>query len=284
MAARLFPSRTRDAAFSLYGWCRYCDDQIDCASTVEEKKLNLEKLIYLTKSVYRGEPQSEIVFIAFQEIVQRYGIPEVYALELLNGMAMDVSSEKYETLGNLELYCYRVAGVVGLMMCHIMGIYDEAALSHAVSLGIAMQMSNISRDVFDDANLGRIYLPREWLREQGLEGDLSDRSRIALVVRRLLRKAREHYEIGERGIRYLPFRAALAVIAASKIYSSIGTEVEARGKSAWDRRVTIPGYRKCLLLAQAVLLSLGTLPQRLLKKRSVVSIRAAWRYGDAHEF
>ena len=167
LAARLFDSGTRDAAFFLYGWCRYCDDQVDRAG-MEESREQLEqrlaKLSEATRSVFSGAAQEQAVFIAMQYIVQRYSIPAHYALELIEGMAMDARGTRYQTFNDLALYCYRVAGTVGLMMSHVMGLRDEQALKHAADLGIAMQLTNIARDITEDASMSRIYLPLRMVR------------------------------------------------------------------------------------------------------------------------
>jgi hypothetical protein len=119
LAARLFDSETRDAAFFLYGWCRYCDDQVDQAG-MEESREQLEQrlrtLAEATRSAFSGAAQEQAVFIAMQYIVRRYSIPAHYALELIEGMAMDARATRYHTFNDLLLYCYRVAGTVGLMM------------------------------------------------------------------------------------------------------------------------------------------------------------------------
>jgi phytoene/squalene synthetase len=148
LAARLFDSDTRDAAFFLYGWCRYCDDQVDQAGLTDSREQLVERLAELseaTRSIFSGAQQKHAVFIAMQYIVQRHSIPAHYALELIEGMAMDARGTRYQTFDDLSLYCYRVAGTVGLMMSHVMGLRGEQALKHAADLGIAMQLTNIAR-------------------------------------------------------------------------------------------------------------------------------------------
>src|SRR5574341_1035324 len=168
LAAKLFDPTTRDAAVFLYGWCRYCDDQVDEVGKSADRadlEVRLKRLKEKTASAFTFEPQTEAVFIALQHIVHRYGIPSHYALELIEGMAMDVRGVRYANLRELLLYCYRVAGTVGLMMSHVMGLRDESALRNAAALGIAMQLTNIARDIVEDAAVGRIYLPLTWLDE-----------------------------------------------------------------------------------------------------------------------
>jgi phytoene synthase len=129
LAARLFDAETRDAAIFLYGWCRYCDDQVDEAGKAGDGDLDdrLQRLREKTRAAFSREPQQEPVFIALQHIVHRYRIPAHYALELIEGMAMDVRGTRYANLRELLLYCYRVAATVGLMMSHVMGLRDAGS-------------------------------------------------------------------------------------------------------------------------------------------------------------
>jgi phytoene synthase len=283
LAARLFGANSRAAAFFLYGWCRYCDDQIDDAKTHREAVSQLQELKFQTQSCFDGDKQEHPVFIAFQHVTKKYGIPQHYPLELLEGMAMDVDGFKYETLQELKLYCYRVAGTVGLMMVHIMGISDEKALKNAADLGSAMQMTNIARDILTDFGMGRVYLPREWLQEIGLsEGDVGkpeNRQKVALLVHRLLMEARTYYLSGKEGLSYLPLRAAFAVSAACSVYSQIGEAVLARGPKAWDSRTIVPQWKKMLALAQGVFLVLLTIPKRITRPWNSVPITIVWRHS-----
>jgi phytoene synthase len=204
LAARLFDASTQDDAFALYAWCRTCDDAIDGSELgfrdgaaaqpdPEEALRRLTDLISRTRAAYAGQPSDDPVFRAFGAVARRRGIPEHYAIELLEGMAMDIRRQRYETIDDLLLYCYRVAGTVGLMMSHIMGLRDETALRHAADLGIAMQLTNIARDVKDDFEAGRVYLPLRWLADAGVAPDqINDPARrgaVATVARRLIREA-----------------------------------------------------------------------------------------------
>src|SRR5690606_25988910 len=172
-AARLFDERTRQSAVMLYAWCRHCDDVIDGQvlgqgqlegdrSSGEER---LAMLVELTERAYAGELMPAPAFAAFQQVVQRHGIPPKYPLEHLAGFRMDVQGYRYQTLDDTLLYCYRVAGVVGLMMAQVMGAESEATLDRACDLGLAFQLTNIARDIVEDAQIGRVYLPADWLEE-----------------------------------------------------------------------------------------------------------------------
>jgi 15-cis-phytoene synthase len=167
-------------------------------------------------------------------------------LDMLRGMKMDVEKKRFQTLDELLDYCYCVAGTVGLMMCHIMGVNDAKALKNAVDLGNAMQLTNITRDVLDDWNLGRIYFPLQWVRDSGIDhslfGDPIYRQRWNKLSERLLREADQLYQSGWRGITHLPFRAAFAVAVAANVYKHIGKKVLSAGPQAWDQRryVSLP--------------------------------------------
>src|SRR5512144_2881560 len=199
LAARLFDPETRDAAFFLYGWCRYCDDQIDDTGKTENQEELAKRVKALkdnTHSAFSFARQREPVFVALQYIVHRYGIPVHYALELIEGMSMDARVTRYSTLKELLLYCYRVAGTVGLMMTHVMGVRDERALRHAADLGIAMQLTNIARDIIEDAEMGRVYIPLAWLCEAEIEpGEIAapqHREKLAMLTLRLRHEAERY--------------------------------------------------------------------------------------------
>ena len=215
-ASRLFDPSTREAAWLLYSWCRHCDDEVDgevlghrTGSAGADRAQRLERLYERTRAALRGEPMSDPVFEAFQRVATRHSIPERYALELLDGFAMDVEARTYECLDDVLLYCYHVAGTVGLMMARIMGVSEGAALRRAADLGIALQLTNIARDVVEDARNGRVYLPLEWLTRVGVPhdevGDERHREGVSRVVACLLLEADRYYSSGDRGLATLPF-------------------------------------------------------------------------------
>jgi phytoene synthase len=279
LASRLLGRREREAILMLYAWCRHCDDATDEPGA--DKVAVVRELREKTAAALAGTPSEEPVFRGLTALARRVAIPTVYFDELLLGMEMDATRSRYETLSELELYCYRVAGVVGLMYCHIVGVSNEAALSHAAALGTAMQLTNIARDVRDDAALGRIYLPLSWLREAGLdEADFLDPSRreaLAGVVARLLDAAALRYESGDAGLLYLPPAAACAAAAARHVYAEIGALVRMRGQAAWDRRAIVPGRRKLLLAARGVVAILRSAPRRLWQPWRPVELTHIWR-------
>jgi 15-cis-phytoene synthase len=287
LAARLFDSETRDAAFFLYGWCRYCDDQVDQAgmeANREQLEQRLRTLAEATRSAFSGAAQEQAVFIAMQYIVRRYSIPAHYALELIEGMAMDARSTRYQTFNDLLLYCYRVAGTVGLMMSHVMGLRDEQALKHAADLGTAMQLTNIARDITEDAEMGRIYLPLQWIEEAGMVPEEiaapKNRQKLALVTRRLLREAERYYLSGDAGLWHLSFRSACAVAAARHVYAAIGSLLVLKGSSAWDQRTYVTGPQKIRAILGGMIQVLASIPARLMRPWSAAPIRMVWRHSE----
>jgi len=263
LAARLFDPSTREGVILLYAWCRHCDDQIDeqalgfrtglsSSASAEDRLAALQRE---TRRALAGEPVEEPAFAALQEVVRRHGIPERHPLDLLRGFAMDVEERRHETLDDCCSYCYHVAGVVGVMMAYVMGARGEDTLDRAADLGIAFQMTNIVRDVVDDAEAGRVYLPGDWLREAGVpRGELTRpeyRRAVHSVAERLLHEADRYYASAEAGLARLPFRSAWAVAAARRVYRDIGRLVRKRGPRAWDRRASTGRGRKILLTLAA---------------------------------
>ena len=264
-AARLFDLETRENAYMLYAWCRYCDDQIDnqelgfngSAQSSEKTTAILEQLREQTQAAIDNKPCEEPVFEGLRFVLNHKKIPGRYAMELLEGFAMDAAETEYRTLDDTLLYCYYVAGVVGIMMAYIMGTEDEAALQRAIDLGIAFQLTNIARDVRDDAELGRTYLPGDWLEEAGIPKDdimnPEHAQALSKVVERLLIEADKYYQSAEEGMRSLGFRAAWAVATARTVYREIGETVRERGEQAWQERVVVSKSRKFVGLANGML-------------------------------
>jgi phytoene synthase len=287
LAARVFDSEIRDAAFFLYGWCRYCDDQVDQAGKTEnqdELAKRVKALKESTASAFCFPQQREPVFVALQYIAHRYGIAAHYALELIEGMAMDVRGTRYGTLKELIFYCYRVAGTVGLMMSHVMGLRDETALKHAADLGIAMQLTNIARDITEDAAMGRIYLPLSWLQEAGIRCEEiaapEHREKLAMLTQRLLREADRYYRSGDLGLWYLSFRSACAVAAGRHVYSEIGSSLLRKGARAWDERTYVTGSLKLWVVLRGIASIIRSVPGRIRRPWSPGPLRMIWKYSN----
>lgn len=263
-AAKIFDEETRDNAYMLYAWCRHCDDVIDNQELGFDSKPQdsattqriLEELRAKTQAAIDDIPSDEPVFEGLRYVLKQNQIPGRYPLELLDGFAMDATAHRYKDFSETLQYCYYVAGVVGVMMAYVMGTKDPAALQRATDLGIAFQLTNISRDVREDAEIDRIYLPADWLAEAGIPADelLDDKHATALaaVVKRLLDEADRYYASANEGLRALGFRSAWAVAAARDVYRAIGEKVRERGNLAWQERVIVRKRRKLLGVAEGM--------------------------------
>lgn len=261
-AAKLFDERTRRSAVMLYAWCRHCDDVIDgqqaghdaVSITPQEAQRRLALLQAQTHAVYAGVPASEPAFAAFAEVVREHDIPEHNALEHLAGFEMDVLDRRYHTQDDTLQYCYHVAGVVGLMMARVMGTHDPRTLDRACDLGLAFQLTNIARDIVEDARIGRCYLPAQWLEELNIPlQDLAapeHRPAVAVLARRLVDLAEPYYASAQAGLAALPWRSAWAVATAAAVYRQIGVKVVAAGSHAWDTRVSTSKAEKLAAVSQ----------------------------------
>jgi phytoene synthase len=259
LAGKLLPREARADTAVLYAWCRRADDAVDTGPS-ETRRKRLAELRHELGSIFEGTAQSDPLARAFQEVVRRHNIPQSYPSALLDGMEMDLEDVRLQNVSDLTLYAYRVAGVVGLMMCHVLGLRDQRALVNAAHLGIAMQITNICRDVEEDWARNRLYLPAELLNEAGLGslaaelgGGLSPvhREPLALTVGRLLRIADSYYRSADRGLPALPARAAWAIRSARLIYAAIGTELRRRGNDVFSGRAIVPLWKKLCLAGLA---------------------------------
>jgi phytoene synthase len=249
LASRLLDPAARDDAAVLYAWCRRADDEVDLAP-VAERPERVARLYAELEAIYAGEVPTAPVLAEFQALVRRRGIPREYPQALLDGMRSDLGAVRIATTEELLLYAYRVAGVVGLMLCHVFGLSDPRAKENAAHLGIAMQLTNICRDVREDAERDRRYLPADLLLTCGEArgGEL-----VRRAVERVLTLADRYYRSADAGFYALPLRAALAARAARRVYAAIGDELATRGYDAWGGRVVVPRWKKLALLARAVL-------------------------------
>jgi phytoene synthase len=254
-ASRLLPRRVRDPAIALYAFCREADDIIDIGGATEG---NLALLNDRLDAIYRNAPHCSSTDRAFSDIVHRFDIPRTLPDALIEGFAWDADGRRYETFGDVLAYATRVAGSVGAMMALLMGARDRSQLARACDLGIAMQLSNIARDVGEDARAGRIYLPLSWMRDAGIDPDawLADprhSPEIAGIVERLLEAADSLYRRAARGIAALPVDVRAGIYAAAYLYGEIGNEVRRNGHDSITRRAVVPAKRKIELAAKAAL-------------------------------
>lgn len=252
-ASFLLPRRVREPATALYAFCRLADDAIDGSGA---SSASLDELRGRLDRIYAGTPCACPADRAFAEVVARYAIPRAMPEALLEGFAWDQTRRRYETLSDVTAYGVRVAGSVGTMMAVVMGARSEEALARASDLGVAMQLTNIARDVGEDARAGRLYLPAEWMREAGIDPDrwLAEPAfdaALGHVVARLLREAQRLYARAEHGVRLLPIDCRAGIRAARLLYAEIGNEVARRHYDSVSRRAVVPTPRKLALLAMA---------------------------------
>jgi 15-cis-phytoene synthase len=193
----------------------------------------------------------------FRAAAARLGLPLESALELIAGVRSDLERVRMETDAELLRYCYRVASTVGLMMSAVLGVRRREALPHAVDLGIAMQLTNIARDVAEDAAMGRVYLPAERLRRAGVDPEAlvagtADRARVAQVVCQLLELADAYYRSADGGMRDIPLRVRPAILVASRVYRAIGVRLRRRGADALAGRTVVPWHEKLFWASRAL--------------------------------
>ncbi len=252
-ASRLLPARVRDPALALYAFCRLSDDLVDEGTDKTGAVLSLHDRLDLA---YRGLPRNAPADRAFAAIVADFEMPRALPEALLEGLAWDARGDRYASLSAVRSYSARVAAAVGVMMCVLMRVRDADALARACDLGVAMQLTNIARDVGEDARAGRLYLPTDWFEEVHLDPEafLAEplpTDEIRRMVSRLLSEARRLYCRAEAGISALPWDARAGIWAARLIYAAIGTQVRRNGCDSVTLRATTSALQKAGLLTHA---------------------------------
>lgn len=253
-ASLLLPRRVREPAIALYAFCREADDIIDIAGGSRAAVAGLRRRL---ERAYRAMPDDSAVDRAFARVIADHGIPRRLPDALIEGFEWDAEGRRYQTLGDLKAYATRVAGTVGAMMAVLMGVRDTHGLARACDLGVAMQLTNIARDVGEDARAGRIYLPLDWMDEAGINSEAwllepVFSPALAGVIDRLLNVAGELYLRSQDGIFELPLDCRPGISAARLLYSEIGLEVRRQGLDSVGRRAVVPPARKIALLARAL--------------------------------
>lgn len=260
-STRLFaPDMRRDVTL-LYTWCRHCDDVIDgqdlghgTITTANDE--TLQQLRSHSLAALAGEPADQLPYQALAELARRHPIQRALVEAHIRGFELDVAGWQPQTLDDTLRYCYHTAGTVGIMMAVLMDVHDEATLYRASDLGIAFQLTNIARDVVEDAIAGRSYLPQEWRTEAGLSiDDLAHpqhHERVFPLVERLVDSAEPYYRSAAIGIRALPRRAAWAISTARSVYREIGRKIVRRGPEALSERVFTGRGRKAWHMAAAL--------------------------------
>jgi phytoene synthase len=258
-ASFLLPRTVREPASALYAFCRLADDAVDVdaasAGAIDRLRAGLER-------AYAGRPRAHPVERAFAETVSRFAIPRDLPEALIDGLAWDAEGRRYEDLAALHAYSARVAGTVGAMMALLMGVRAPALLARACDLGVAMQLTNIARDVGEDARAGRLYLPLRWLEQAGIDGDAwlakpKFTEILGEVVARVLHAANELYRRADSGIAALPRSCRPGIRAARLLYAEIGNELARSGFDSISRRTVVPVARKLDVIARALALPPG---------------------------
>jgi 15-cis-phytoene synthase len=254
-AAQLLPRDIADRATALYAFCRLADDAVDEGAG---NPAVVELLRHRVEAIYAGRAGDHPADRALAWVVQECGVPREALDALIEGFAWDASNRRYQTLEELEDYGARVAGCVGIMMTRVMGAGDRETLARAADLGVAMQLSNIARDVGEDARNGRIYLPLDWLDEAGIDAERflarpHFTPELGRLVARLVARADTLYSRAFTGIADLPVSCRIGIRAAGVLYREIGREVMRRGGDSVASRAVVPGSRKLALLACALL-------------------------------
>jgi phytoene synthase len=248
----LLPASCRDEVAVLYAYCRRADDSVD-ESPEGVRAESVARLRRELDAVYAREPQSDALLAEFQRVVLARGIPAEHPHALLDGLASDVGRVRIRTIEELLLYSHRVAGVVGLMLCQVFGVTDRRALAHADDLGIAMQLTNVCRDVVEDWARDRVYLPGQWLaRPEVALAVPEQRPAVAEAVKSALALAERVYASGDAGLPALSFRVAIAVRAARNVYAAIGDQIARRGYDVFRGRAVVPAWTKLWLILAAV--------------------------------
>lgn len=260
-ASKLFDRQTRERAWLLYAWCRACDDLADGQDMghgmqrLDDAPARLLLIRERTAQALAGQPTGDPAFDALGVVAAEVGLPHALVYDVIDGFQLDADGWQPVSEGDLYQYCYHVAGAVGGLMAVVMGVPagDKDTLDRACDLGLAFQLANIARDVREDAEAGRCYLPRDWLAEQGIDpaDPMATPDGVALLARRMAARAALHEDSASVGAARLPWRSAWAVLAAADIYGGIARKVAAAGPAAWDKRQTTSKAEKIAAIVQA---------------------------------
>ena len=259
-ASKVLPESVRNPALALYAFCRLADDEVDLKA---DKRPALKALQSRLDAAYVGKPLDTPIDRAFADMVKVTHMPKALPQALLEGLEWDANARRYNTLSDVIAYSARVASAVGVMMCVLMGVRDRNALARACDLGVAMQLTNIARDVGEDAMENRLYLPLEWLDEAGidvktfLENPKSTKA-IRLMVRRLVAESERLYVRSEAGITKLPLRCRPGIYAARFIYAGIVGVIREQSYQTMTVRARTSKRQKFALMGLSILRTISS--------------------------
>ena len=253
------PAKKRRAIYAAYAFCRHCDDAVDRSAALEGKVEALRSLSAQLDNAYKNKPEGA-VFVALSHSAQTYAIPQSYFQDVINGVEMDLTKNRYASFEELRLYCYRVASVVGLICLEIFGYKDPKAREYAVDLGLAMQMTNILRDVQEDIGQDRIYLPQDEMKMHGYsEDELMNEVRNDAQKRFMafqVDRARKMFHSGGRLLPYLSIRSRGCPAVLAQVYMRILSRIEANDYNVFDGRISLSSREKLFVMATTWLRSL----------------------------
>ncbi len=249
VASLLLPRGVRHDLATLYAFCREVDDIAD----ERDASRAGERLDAIERAIIDGQALDPVTD-EFRDLAERRGIPHELPVELIRGVRADLGTVAIQSQGALLRYCYRVASTVGLMICRVLEAPKEAH-PFAIDLGVAMQLTNIARDVGEDARVGRVYIPASWIDHaavrRAVQGDEAALEETFDAALRLLDLAERYYRSSDDGIRLLPRSARLGILAASRNYENIGAVIRRRGAPALRSRSWTSPTRKLVGVAQS---------------------------------
>ena len=254
------PGDKRSAVYSIYAFARRCDDIADSSWDVSRKTDRLQEERENLISLYNGEPRGKL-YEALGNTVKDYEIPRTYFEQLIKGVEMDLTKERYQTFKDLKVYCFRVASVVGLALIEIFGYEDDRAKKYAIDLGLGMQMTNIIRDVAEDYDRGRIYIPEEDLKKFDCDFSEVDSSGINDRFKELMdyeaTRAREFFQSGKKLFPYLSPRERACPAGLYGVYNKLLSKMEASGWNVWNQRARLSTVKKVSAVLGQWLISLN---------------------------
>jgi len=256
LASRFLPEDKKLATYSIYAICRIADESVD--NPTDKAPKNLSGFKENIESAYSSGDLDDNLLLCFRETINRYNIPKGYFEELLEGMNMDLEIKRYRNFEEMEVYCYRVAGVVGLIMLKIFGYTEPIAEIYAVSLGIALQITNILRDIKEDFQRGRIYLPLDEMQRFGVcENDISSQKideHFKEFMKFQIKRARLYYAMAQEGISLIPeSRSRLVASVAKELYCGILDSIEKNDYDIYTQRARVNKMKKLALVLRILL-------------------------------
>jgi len=269
-ASRFMPRDLRNELKTLYSFCRYVDDCVDCSSDKEQAQKLLELLtIDLERMCSHVLPVSEFLLLS-----EKRQIPLSLAFELIRGVQADIELVQMSSEEELLRYSYQVAGTVGVMICFLLGVRNRDAIAAGIDLGIAMQLTNIARDINEDYDRGRIYLPTSLINSEAIASAFYERNenaqeKVFEAVKQIIAKSQTYYQSADRGMGFLPASARLAILTASRAYNKIGQLILSSPQRFFQERIRTTPLDKgfCLVSALSTLAipkyhGLAALPSR----------------------